>query len=80
MESDDVRAWRRREDSGSVEDVGVAGNLSKRCEGTDADEVVQERRELREPQGEGDVVHDEQSRTDARSEGDSSADGARLRQ
>ena len=30
--SDDVRARRGCEDSRSVEDVGVAGNLSERCE------------------------------------------------
>ena len=38
------------------------------------------RRELREPQGEGDIVHVEQGRTVAGSEGNSCADGARLRQ
>ena len=48
MESDDVRARRGCEDSRSVEDVGVAGNLSERCEGTDVDEIGRDRRELRE--------------------------------
>ena len=53
----------------------------KRREGTDADEIGRNRRELREPQVEGDTVHDEQSRVDARKpEGDSSADGAWLRE
>ena len=41
---------------------------------------VKEQRELREPQGEGDIVHGEQGRTVAGSEGNSCADGARLRQ
>ena len=43
VESDDVRAWRRREDSRFVEDVGVVGNLSKRCEGTNVDEIGRDR-------------------------------------
>ena len=47
---------------------------------TDFVEVGRSRRELREPQGEGDIVHVEQGRAGTRSEGNSSADGARLRQ
>ena len=77
---DDVGARRRCEDPGSMENVGVGGNLSKGCEGADVVEVGRSRRELREPQGEGDIVHVEQGRAGARSEGISSADGARLRQ
>ena len=49
------------------------------CEGTDVVEVGRSRRELREPQGEDDIVHVEQGRKVARSKGNSSADGARLR-
>ena len=60
MERDDVRARRSCEDSRSVEDVGVAGNLSERCEGTDVDEIGRNRRELRELQSESDTLHDEQ--------------------
>ena len=32
----------------------------KRCEGADVDEIGRDRRELREPQGESDILHDEQ--------------------
>ena len=68
------------EDPGSMENVGVVGDLPKGCEGANVVEVGRSRRELREPQGEGDIVHVEQGRTVARSKGNSSADGARLRQ
>ena len=47
--------------------VGVVGDMPKGCEGTDVVEVGRSRRELREPQGEGDIVHVEQGRTVARS-------------
>ena len=77
---DDLTARRRCEDPGSMENVRVAGDLSKGCEGADFVEVGRSRRELREPQGEGDIIHVEQSRAGTRSEGNSSADGARLRQ
>ena len=63
-----------------MKNVGVVGDLPKGCEGTDVVEVGRSRRELREPQGGGDIVHVEQGRTVARSVGNSSADGARLRQ
>ena len=80
VEGDDVRARRRCEDPGSMENVGVVGDLPKGCEGADAVEIGRSRRELREPPGEGDIVHIEQGRPVARSEGNSSADGARQRQ
>ena len=38
----------RYKDSRSLEGVGVAGNLSERCEGTDVDEIGRSRREMRE--------------------------------
>ena len=63
-----------------MENVGVVGDLPKGCEGVDVVEVGRSRRELQEPQGEGDIVHVKQGRTVSRSEGNSSADGARLRQ
>ena len=44
--SDDVRARRGCEDSRYVEDVGVAGKISERCEGTDVDEIGGDRQEL----------------------------------
>ena len=75
-----LSARRRCEDPRYMENVGVAGDLSKGCEGADVVEAGRSRRELRKPQGEGDIVHVEQSRTVAGSEGSSCADGARLRQ
>ena len=46
-----------------MENVGVVGDLPKGCDGTDVVEVGRSRRELREPPGEGDIVHVEQGRT-----------------
>ena len=49
-------------------------------EGTDDDEARRDRRELREFQGEGGVIHDEQGRTDTRRmERDVLSDGDRPR-
>ena len=53
----------RCEDPRSMDSVGVVGDLPTGCEQTDVVEVGRSRRELREPQGEGDIVHVEQGRT-----------------
>ena len=46
-----------------MENVGVVGDLSNGCDGADVVEVGRNRRELREPQGEGDIVHVEQEQS-----------------
>ena len=53
VEENDGGARRRCEDSRSTENVGVARDLSQRCERSDAGETGRGRRELQEPQDEG---------------------------
>ena len=43
VEEQDDGAWRRREDSRSVETVGVAENVPRRCERSNADEAGRDR-------------------------------------
>ena len=62
MESHDVLSRRRREDSRLVKDIGSVGHQSEGREGAVDDDSGRDRRELREPQGEGGVVHDRQDR------------------
>ena len=49
-----------------MDTVGTVGNLPEGREGADDDEAGRDRRKLREPEGEGCVIHDQQDRASTR--------------
>ena len=63
---------------GLVEKVSSVGNLPEGREGADDDEAGRDRRELRELESEGCVIHDQQDRANTRrTERDVRTDGGR---